>query len=149
MPKAFSPYESMWPLVTATLDLGRGGRVRSRAARTQPAPAVQGTGVGSAAWHGARRPQTRYVRNDDHDGGRSSGDGARAAEASLPHVVACSAQASHVLAACATVSPGTPRNSVKPEPHELAWACDPAAGGGRRHRQRCHAVHAGTAGDHL
>ena len=45
----------MWPLVTATLDLGRGGRVRSRAARTQPAPAVQGTGVGSAAWHGARR----------------------------------------------------------------------------------------------
>src|SRR5262247_277100 len=34
-----------------------GGQVSSRAALTQPATAIQETGVGAAAWDGARRPQ--------------------------------------------------------------------------------------------
>jgi len=35
----------------------RGGQVRTRAARTQPVTALQGTGIGAAAWDGARRLQ--------------------------------------------------------------------------------------------
>jgi hypothetical protein len=37
--------------------VARGGKVHSRAAQTPPATALQGTGVGAAAWDDARRLQ--------------------------------------------------------------------------------------------